>query len=119
MTSGDTITNLEEFDVYRDGEQIEEESFNYWGVTFTNDTNRFYATLAFLGKTYLVEGNIAEHRVQLLHENVECPSISPDNTRIAYKKRVDNGFGGVTWRFETESPRSAPGSSPAPAAGGK
>jgi hypothetical protein len=26
----------------------------------------------------------------VLHENVECPSISPDNTRIAYKKWLGN-----------------------------
>jgi Tol biopolymer transport system component len=30
-------------------------------------------------------------------ENVECPSLSPDGTRIAIKKRVDNVPG--NWRL--------------------
>lgn len=99
LGSGDTIANLQEFDVFRDGRQIREESFNYWGVTFAHDSNRFYATLAFLGETHLVEGNIADRQVRLLHENVECPSLSPDNTRIAYKKQVGDGLTGIVWRF--------------------
>ena len=32
----------------------------------------------------------------MLHENVECPSLSPDNTRIAYKKRISPGG---NWRL--------------------
>jgi hypothetical protein len=32
-----------------------------------------------------------------LRENVECPSLSPDGTRIAYKRRVDDGS--VIWRL--------------------
>ena len=33
--------------------------FNFWGVTFARDGNRFYATLGTGGKTYLVEGDVA------------------------------------------------------------
>ena len=40
------------------------------------------------GKRYLVEGSIRERSVRVLRDNVECPSLSPDETRIAYKKRV-------------------------------
>jgi uncharacterized repeat protein (TIGR01451 family) len=35
----------------------------------------------------------------MLHENVECPSISPDNSRIAFKKRVGDNLNGPGWRF--------------------
>ena len=33
---------------------------------------------------------------RVIHDNVECPSLSPDGTRIGYKKLV--GSDG-TWRF--------------------
>ena len=32
--------------------------FNFWGVTFAADSDRFYATLATGGRTYLVEGAV-------------------------------------------------------------
>jgi hypothetical protein len=57
-------------------------------VTFSRDSNRFYATMQTAGKTYLVKGDIARRQLRVLHENVECPSLSPDETRVAYKKRV-------------------------------
>ena len=55
-------------------------------MTFAQDSNRFYATLASGGKTYLVEGNVLTRKANILWENVECPSLSPDDTRIAFKK---------------------------------
>ena len=33
----------------------------------------------------------------MLHENVECPSLSPDNRLIAFKKKVGGGL--APWRF--------------------
>jgi uncharacterized repeat protein (TIGR01451 family) len=90
---------LEEFTVVRDGQPFKSVDFNFWGVTFASDGNRFYATLKTKGQTYLVEGDIAARRVRLLWPNVECPSLSPDGTRIAFKKRVSGGLGPVTWRF--------------------
>lgn len=99
LDKGDVIGNLEEFTAFKDGQQFFHESFNYWGVTFTRDSNRFYATLASEDKTYLVEGDIAARQVQVVHENVECPSLSPDNTRLAFKKKVGQDLGGPIWRF--------------------
>ena len=96
LTTGDRIADLEEFQVEREGETIDSPDFNFWGVTFAPGDDRFYATLATGGKRYLVEGSIRERRMRVLRENVECPSLSPDATRIAYKKRV----GGVEdWRL--------------------
>ncbi len=57
-------------------------------MTFARDSNRFYATLGTAGKTYLIEGDIKARQAHVLHENVECPSLSPDNTRLAFKKAV-------------------------------
>lgn len=99
LTTGEEIANLEEFTAFRDGQEFDNEDFNYWGVTFLHDSNRFYATLATGGDTYLVQGDISKHQVEVFRENVECPSISPDNTRIAFKKRVGTGLMGAVWRF--------------------
>jgi hypothetical protein len=96
MESGESIGNLEEFKAYRDGERIEAPDFNYWGVTFAADDDRFYATLGTAGQRYLVEGSISRRQVRVLRENVECPSLSPDETRIAYKKLVG---GDGEWRL--------------------
>lgn len=86
--SGRRIANLEQFSVELDGHVVDAPDVNYWGVTFARDPNRFYATLATGKKTYLIEGNVRTRRAHALRENVECPSLSPDGTRIAYKKRV-------------------------------
>ena len=96
MRRGTKLGNLEDFEVTRDGRRFRKQDFNYWGVTFARDGNTFYATLATGKKTYLVEGNVRTRSARILRENVECPSLSPDNTRLAYKKRV-GGPGG--WRF--------------------
>jgi hypothetical protein len=93
MARGKVVTDsLEKFVVMRDGERIKARDVNFWGVTFASDSNRFYATLATGGKTYLVQGDVKARVMRVLHENVECPSLSPDNTRIAYKKRGNSGW---------------------------
>jgi hypothetical protein len=96
MRRGTKLGNLEDFEVTRGGRRFRKQDFNYWGVTFARGGNRFYATLASGRKTYLVEGNVRARTARTLRENVECPSLSPDNTRLAYKKLV-GGPGG--WRF--------------------
>jgi hypothetical protein len=97
LTSGAVLVDdLEQFTVIRNGERFQSPDFNFWGVTFAHDSNRFYATLASRGKTYLVEGEITTRQARVLHENVECPSLSPDNTRIAFKKRVGDS---PEWRL--------------------
>ncbi len=80
------IADLEDFEITREGEKFESIDFNFWGVTFSADGERFYATLASRGKTYLIEGDIEARTARTLRENVECPSLSPDGTRIVYKK---------------------------------
>src|SRR5206468_275555 len=62
--------------------------FNFWGVTFAKDSNRFYATLGTGNNRFLVEGDTAARHLRVIHDGVECPSLSPDGTRIVYKKRV-------------------------------
>jgi hypothetical protein len=93
MARGRELANLEQFAVEREGHVVDAPDVNFWGVTFARDSNRFYATLATGKKTYLIEGNVRTRRAHTLRENVECPSLSPDGTRIAYKKRVTRAKG--------------------------
>ncbi len=92
------VTNLEEFDIRQDGQPVRAIDINFWGVTFTDDNDHFYATLGTGGRVYLVEGRVSERRVTVLREGVECPSLSPDQTRIAFKKRIPTGTSFV-WRL--------------------
>jgi hypothetical protein len=91
LARGEQIANLEEFAIYQDGRKVTAEDRNFWGVTFTADSNRFYATMGTGGKTYLIEANVRRRAGRTLHENVECPSLSPDGTRVAYKKALPDG----------------------------
>jgi hypothetical protein len=88
--TGTSLGNLEEFEAWKDGQLFEAPEFNFWGVTFTQDSNLFYATLRNGNTTYLVQGDISTRKLTVLHENVECPSISPDGTRVAFKKLMGN-----------------------------
>jgi hypothetical protein len=97
LASGRKIADLERFTVLRGGRQVTAIDVNFWGVTFARDSDRFYATLATGGKTYLIRGSVRERLARVIHENVECPSLSPDGTRIAYKKRT--GSRTVPWRL--------------------
>ena len=88
VETGHVISDLEAFAVSKDGRRFKAIDFNYWGVTFARDGNRFFATLRSGGKNYLVEGDVDARTARVLREGVECPSLSPDNTRIVFKSRV-------------------------------
>ena len=98
--SGTQIGELETFRALRDGRPFREADFNYWGVTFTGSGDSFYATLATGGRTFLVEGSVSAREVRVLREGVECPSISPDGRRIAFKSRRPDP-GRATWELHT------------------
>ncbi|MGR9106439.1 MAG: hypothetical protein ACU843_05855 [Gammaproteobacteria bacterium] len=95
------IENLEELAVVKEGVPFRGTDFNYWGVTFARDPVHFYATLASSGRFYLIEGNLKTRQAEIIHENVECPSISPDNSRIAFKRRAGVGdrFARFAWQI--------------------
>lgn len=89
LEKGEELGNLESFEVIRDGERIEAVDFNFWGITFDpEDSDHFYATLRTGDHYYLVEGSVSERRLEVLRDGVECPSLSPDGTRIAFKSRI-------------------------------
>ncbi|MFF5204582.1 hypothetical protein [Streptosporangium sp. NPDC000396] len=86
--TGYAVTNIEDIPLTLNGRRYHAPDVNYWGVTFAADDNRFYATVATRGKTYLVEGDYGRWQARTLRENAECPSLSPDGTRLVFKKRV-------------------------------
>ncbi|MER5751274.1 TolB-like translocation protein [Streptomyces sp. NPDC002088] len=97
--TGKLIPSLEEFRIVKDGHRYQAADVNFWGVTFAADDRTFYATLATKGKTYLVRGDLRTRTVTTLRTNVECPSLSPDGTRIAFKKRVPGLPADAPWRL--------------------
>ena len=99
LSSGQLVGSLETFKVLKDGRPYQSPDINFWGVTIAADDNTFYATMATQGQTYLVRGDLRAHSVLTLRSNVECPSLSPDGTRIAFKKRVSDPTGRVPWRL--------------------
>lgn len=88
LVKGTKLVDVERFRVTKDGRKFDSPDFNFWGVTFAPNSDRFYATLASRGKTYLVEGSVSRRTARVLREGVECPSVSPDGKHIAFKKRV-------------------------------
>jgi hypothetical protein len=101
--SGRSLGNLEEFAITKDGERYRSADVNIWGVTFTRDGASFYATLSTKGRTHLVAGDIGKRELQVLADDVECPSLSPDETKVAYKQRVG---GPSEWRLHVRDLRT-------------
>ncbi|MGW4527109.1 hypothetical protein [Amycolatopsis sp. NPDC004378] len=96
--TGDLAGTLEDYAVTVDGRPYQAADLNFWGVTFTRDDRHFYATMSTAGHRYLVAGDFAAHTIRTLRENVECPSLAPDETRVAFKSAVD-GDPGKGWRL--------------------
>jgi hypothetical protein len=91
------VPNLETLHVRRDGAPFKAVDFNYWGVTFARDSDAFYATLSSGAHNYLIRGSVSAGTAEVVHDGVECPSLSPDNRRIAFKKRI--GGAGGWWQL--------------------
>ncbi len=87
------VPDLEQFAVSRDGAIFKRADFNFWGVTFARDADTFYATLSSGGHNYLIRGSVDRRTAQAIHEGVECPSLSPDGARVAFKKRIGGASG--------------------------
>lgn len=90
-TTGTDYGNLEDFAVTVNGSPLVAADRNIWGVTFANDDNTFYATIASSGRIWLAQGDLAARTLTAIADDVECPSLSPDGTRIAFKKKTSTG----------------------------
>ncbi|MGC7102037.1 TolB family protein [Amycolatopsis lurida] len=91
------LSNIEGIPLTVEGRPYQAEDVNVWGAGFTADGKRFYATVSTAGRTHLLEGDYDAWTARTLLENAECPSLSPDGTRLAVKKRV-SGDAARPWR---------------------
>lgn len=108
LQDGSVIDTLESFSVERDGKVFKEIDFNFWGVTFFASGDRFLATLGTGGKRFLVEGDITRRHMTVLHDDVECPSLSPDGTRIVFKRASTVKGAWRLWAMRLESGEAWP-----------
>jgi hypothetical protein len=93
----DTSVDLESFRLVHQGSTIKPADRNYWGVTFAPDDDHFYVTVKLGSTTWLASGRLSTRTVTTLRSDAECPSLSPDGTRLAYKKRGTRPIG--DWRL--------------------
>ncbi|MCP2322603.1 hypothetical protein HDA40_001110 [Hamadaea flava] len=96
--TGYLVVNMENIHLYVDGRRYYSPDVNYWGVTFAADDSTFYATVSTRGRTYLARGDYTKWEAHTVTTGVECPSLSPDGTRIVYKRR-DDVAPGAPWRL--------------------
>jgi hypothetical protein len=87
LRDGTVVESLEHFAATIEGKVEQRENVNYWGVTVADDDRTFYATLGSGSQNWLVKGDLKGRTVQTVRPGAECPSLSPDGTRVAYKKR--------------------------------
>jgi hypothetical protein len=85
-TDGSASQELETFQLTVDGKPLTVADRNLWGVTFADD-DHFYATAASGGHTWLVRGSLSARTLVSIHVDAECPSLSPDGTRVVIKTR--------------------------------
>lgn len=103
-TDGTSSVDLEDLDLVLDGQVRSPVDRNYWGVTFRDD-RVFWATVATDDRTWLVQGDLDAGRMTTIAENAECPSVSPDGHRVAYKVRVGDSATPV-WELEVRDLRT-------------
>jgi WD40-like Beta Propeller Repeat len=88
---GESWGDLEEFTLIIDGDEERPVDRNVWGVTFEDDDEHFYATVGTGGRTWLVRGDLANRTLTSVAQGAECPAISPDGTRLAFKVDLEPG----------------------------
>lgn len=85
-TGGRSYGNLEKFDLVIDGRSVSPTDRNVWGVTFGDDDDTFYATVDTGGEAHLVRGDLSDRTLTSLGPEAECPSLSADGSRLAFKR---------------------------------
>jgi hypothetical protein len=95
---GKSLGNIESWKSTVDGRPLRSVDRNFWGVNFADDDDIFYATASSGSTTWLMRGSLKTKSMISLRTDAECPSLSPDQTKIAYKKRLGSKERGQ-WRL--------------------
>jgi hypothetical protein len=98
-STGKNLGNLEQFHVTDGDSTVTAVNRNYWGITFAADSDHFYATLGIGSSIKLIEGSVSSRSAHTIKAGIECPALSPDQTRVAYKSRVGGTLTAVKWRL--------------------
>jgi hypothetical protein len=88
LRTGQVVDTLEDFTATVGGQRFTVGNRNFWGVTVASDDRTFYATMASDNRTWLMKGDLVTRTMQDVRQTAECPSLSPDGTKVAYKKRT-------------------------------
>ncbi len=96
MRTGAIAGDLEQYETRRRQRPFSRVDFNFWGVTFGANGRSFHATLGTGGTRHLVTGDLVDRRMEVVRDNVECPSLSPDERHLVFKSRVP---GSRAWRL--------------------
>lgn len=87
VRTGRQVDTLEGF-VLVGGSPVAAADTNYWGMTVASDDRTFYATMATGEHHWLVKGDLETRTLTEVRDGAECPSLSPDGSRVVYKKRT-------------------------------
>jgi len=90
--------DLEKLALWRADTRVDAIDVNYWGITFPRQGSAFYATVATNDRRYLVRVDATAGEARVQADDVECPSLSPDGRRIAFKERIGTGSS-IEWRL--------------------
>jgi hypothetical protein len=94
--TGRRVADLEEFSIEKDRRPFKAVDFNFWGLTFSPDSDGFFATVKTAGESFLIKGSIKARHAAVIRSGVECPSLSPDGSMLVYKKPL---VGEIGWRL--------------------
>ena len=70
-------------------------NFNFWGVTFARTTTASTRRSATGERPTWSQGEARVATAAGADDGVECPSLSPDGTRIAFKQQVGDSHGSL------------------------
>ncbi len=103
VASKTPVPDLERWAIFNKGQPLMPMGLNVWGVTFDpKNSALFYATVMAQNNIYLVKGNVNSRNMEVIAADIECPSFSPDGTRLAFKQRKTlGGWNAAVYTIQT------------------